>query len=185
MKRVIEWVCIAAVSIFLSVVIIHDNVRAAGMEMFEPPNSQAKVLYKYFNGNRNFIFCWMSYDLPSRKFKDSQMCIRKDKDAQRVFIDLNEKIVNSDDMEITIRYNTLDRGLVDKVYEVAPGESGRDKVFIVNPEDVVDVANALTNSRDVIVFYKTDNSDNYSLMYFPMPIRNVDGTVPMVEAETK
>lgn len=53
--------------------------------MFEPPNSQAKVLGKYFNGNRNFIFCFFSYDNISRKYQEGQFCIRKDVDQDRVF----------------------------------------------------------------------------------------------------
>lgn len=96
---------------------------------------------------------------------------------------MDKDIVKGDAPEVIIRYNTLDRGLVDKVYQVAPSSKDNKKVFIINPEDRLDVVNMLINSRDVILFYKTDNSENYEMMYYPLPIRNEDGKMHLVEAK--
>lgn len=170
-------------SLFAAAISIPISSRAQSMEMFDPPNAQAKILGKYFNGNRNFIFCFLSYDVPQKKFKDEQFCIRKDVDKDRVFFELDKPIAKSDAPEVTLRYNTLDRGLVDKVYQIAPSSTSDKSVFIVNPEDRLDITNMLINSRDVVLFYKTDNTENYELMYYPLPVRNKDGTMPMVEAE--
>ena len=56
-------------------------------------------------------------------------------------------------------------------------------MFIVNPEDRQDIVHLLLASKDVIMFYKSDDSGQYEMMYYPMPSRMKDGKMPLVEAK--
>lgn len=151
-------------------------------EMFKAPNDRTAAKYKYFDNKKNFIYCFDAFDVSADKFKDEQFCSRKTDGQDYVFFDTDKQIKNSNDLSVIIRYNTFDQGITDRTYKVAPGANGDKSVFIANPEDRLDVVNMLSRSKDVILFYKSDDSDQYDLMYYPMPTRGKDGRMPMVEA---
>lgn len=172
-----------AVHAILAISFLANVASAEGSSMFAAPNSATALEYKYFDGGKSFIYCLRAYDVPSKSFVDKQFCIRKNKGADYVFLDVDKNIKNVDAPEVVIRYNTLDHGLVDKAYKVAPGQYGDKSVFIVGPEDRIDVVDMLLKSKDVILFYQPNDSDQYSFMYYPLPKRGVDGKLPMVEAK--
>lgn len=151
-------------------------------ELFAAPNDKAKVVYKYFDNNKSFIYCLDAFDVSADKFKDERFCVRKNDGKDYLFFDTDYPIKKDNDLSVVIRYNTFDKGIVDRSYKVAPGDKGDSSVFVVNGEDRQDIINMLLKSKDVILFYKSDNSSQYELMYYPMPERLKDGRMPMVEA---
>lgn len=171
-------VILVLLSMALSIIFLMQPARAA--DLFQPPNSHAKILVKYFNRGQSFQFCWQQYDVLKQKFLKDKFCVVNDRGQQNISFDFGRSIAKVDAPEIVVRYNTLDRGLVDKTYPVAMNNSSGGAVLL-NPEDKTDVVNLLINSRDIIVFYHVDGSTDYQMAYYPLPIRDSQGNVETVE----
>lgn len=167
------------IAITLSVIILSQSAKA---DMFAAPNSQSKIVTKYFNRGQSFQFCWNEYDIIKRQFTNGTMCVLNDRGTQNISFKFNRSIAKVEAPEIVVRYNTLDSGLVDKTYPIAM-DNATGGAVLINPEDKTDLVNALINSRDVIVFYKVDGSTEFQMAYYPLPIRDENGNVSTQEAQ--
>lgn len=110
---------IVLIIIMAMLTVIFFTKTASAENMFTPPNSNAKVLTRYFNNGQSFEFCWNKYDVVKSKFGKEKMCVMNDRGRQVVSFVFGMSMAKVDAPEIVVRYNTLDSGLVDKTYPVA------------------------------------------------------------------
>lgn len=171
---------IVLISLLFIVTAIASVSVARAADMFAAPNDQASVIVQYFNRGQSFKFCWRKFDMIKSKFGNEKMCIVNDRGSQEISFNFGRTIAKVGAPEIIVRYNTLDRGFVDKTYPVGLVKS-YGGASIINPEDKTDVVNMLINSRDIIVFYHVDGSMDYQMAYYPLPIRGANGEVKTEE----
>lgn len=171
---------IVLIIIMAMLTVIFFTKTASAENMFTPPNGSAKVLTRYFNNGQSFEFCWNKYDVIKERFDKEKMCVMNDRGRQVVSFVFGMSMAKVDAPEIVVRYNTLDRGLVDKTYPVAV-DSRTGGALILTPEDKSDVVNMLINSKDVIVFYHIEGVSDYQMAYYPLPLRDASGNVKTQE----